>query len=100
MNIRKIIEKIASEIKEGFLLPDGYKNDREIKQIVNKLKDMPLEERAQLFNEISEVALRGRDPKELGSWFKGWGREDFNKLYKFYTGVNTAPKPRRWKTVK
>jgi len=43
---------------------------------------LPMPERATLFNQIDEIASRGRDTGNLTRTraFRGWGREDFIKL--------------------
>jgi len=77
--------KAAKLILAGpWLSPERLKPEKAIRQRERALlrENLPLPERAALFNLIDTVAMRGHDPGDLTRRpeFRGWGREDFIRL--------------------
>lgn len=72
----RTIKKIA------YLSQDSYIKERDVENMVREIRKLPLEKRAILLNDIASVAFRNQEMRDKR--FKGWGREDFNKLYKKY----------------
>jgi len=75
-----------AKLLSGILCSGSNVSDSEISRVVKQLKrnPLPVPQRAVLYNQIGEIAYRGKDSVGLSQagQFRGWGRGDFIKLDK------------------
>jgi len=76
--------RVAKLLKASWVLPQSNVSDKDVRRRERTLRrlDVPLPEKAALFNMIDMIAMRGKDPADISRMpeFRGWGREDFIKL--------------------